>query len=425
MDYESLDGQKLNSKQKRRLIIVGVIVLIVVLIIIITLIVVWHQTSQNNNNIIPTLSSLITIENLLKHLQVFENIAQSYNNSRAIQFGYNASAEYVKKILQNSTNFKVWEQFFPVEIFTIQQPAIFRQIYPENITYLLNTDFLDFGSRNGIANITGIVKQVLNFGCNSSDFVGFNPNEKFIALIERGNCTFRQKVLNSQNVGAIGALIYNNVPGLFMGSMQGLIEIPAFAITLEIGQSLKETTNITINMYENCIAYNTTTLNVFAETPSGDENNIIVVGSHLDSVPAGPGINDNGSGSSTNIELALQLFSSNINYVNKIRFAWWGAEEIGLKGSTYYVSHLNQTQLKQIALNINLDMVGSPNYFLGIYNGSQAAENIRNASEYIQELFEIALVDRELNFELTSFDGRSDYAPFIQNGIPAGMMIFF
>jgi len=155
---------------------------------------------------------------------------------------------------------------------------------------------------------------------------------------------------------------------------------------------------------------------------SGNPNNVIVVGSHLDSVPAGAGIYDNGSGSSTNLEIALTIFKC-FRPPNKIRFAWWGAEELGLLGSRHYVDDLvnnNPPELERIALNLNFDMIGSPNFFYGVYNGSGADPTIRDRCEAIQREFEQYIQSIGEPFGLTSFDGRSDYGPFIEAGIPAG-----
>jgi len=172
----------------------------------------------------------------------------------------------------------------------------------------------------------------------------------------------------------------------------------------------------------NSKAYNSTTINVCADTPWGNASNVIVVGSHLDSVPAGPGINDNGSGSSTNLELAIQLMQLGLELANKVRFCWWAAEEMGLLGSTYYVSSLTPEELANIALNLNFDMVASPNYQIGIYNASGAAASIRTASTTIQNLFINAFQTRDMNYVLVEFTGRSDYGPFIgaDPPIPAG-----
>jgi Zn-dependent M28 family amino/carboxypeptidase len=166
------------------------------------------------------------------------------------------------------------------------------------------------------------------------------------------------------------------------------------------------------------------TQNILADTVGGNANSIIVVGSHLDSVPAGAGINDNGSGSSVNLEMALTLSSClATEQRHKIRFAWWGAEERGLLGSYHYVEDLkvnNPQELANIILNLNFDMVGSPNFFYGIYNGSGAAAPIRDRSVLIQRQFEMAIGGQSKPYDLTPFDGRSDYGPFIENGIAAG-----
>ncbi len=85
-----------------------------------------------------------------------------------------------------------------------------------------------------------------------------------------------------------------------------------------------------------------TTYNVLAETPTGDPNNVVVVGAHLDSVPRGPGINDNGSGSAGVLEIAEAVAGRDIEPRNKLRFAFWGAEEFGLLGSRHYVGQLSR-----------------------------------------------------------------------------------
>jgi len=107
--------------------------------------------------------------------------------------------------------------------------------------------------------------------------------------------------------------------------------------------------------------------------------------------------------------------------VNKVRFAWWGAEEWGLLGSSYYVEQAIQSgEIDNIALNLNFDMLGSPNYFRGVYDGEGAAPDIRTGSVNIENLFTTYFNFANLPWNLTEFTGRSDYGPFIENGIPAG-----
>jgi len=199
------------------------------------------------------------------------------------------------------------------------------------------------------------------------------------------------------------------------------VPIPAFALSYEVGTALKDERSVTVRYTLSTEANTITTFNVLADTKEGNPDSVIVIGSHLDSVPAGPGVNDNGSGSTTNLELALATFRCKQFQRSKIRFAWWGAEELGLLGSKYYVDQLkNTTGLKSLALNLNFDMLGSPNFQYGIYNGASGPAPVREKSEIIQKMFEAEFNKRAIPFVLSAFDGRSDYGPFIEAGVPAG-----
>jgi Zn-dependent M28 family amino/carboxypeptidase len=171
------------------------------------------------------------------------------------------------------------------------------------------------------------------------------------------------------------------------------------------------------------------TQNIIANSPKGKiKGQTIVVGAHLDSVTAGPGINDNGSGSATILEIAEQL--AKLKYTKKlqrqVRFAFWGAEELNLLGSTYYVEHLTTAQRAKIYANLNFDMLGSPNYVRFVYDGDGSAtpDDPNDAgppgSAAIEQIFVDYFKHKGLASEPTPFDGRSDYGPFIDVGIPAG-----
>ena len=166
----------------------------------------------------------------------------------------------------------------------------------------------------------------------------------------------------------------------------------------------------------------TTTFNVLADTPSGRADRTVLVGAHLDSVAEGPGINDNGSGSASILETALQMAELGIAPTNRVRFAFWGGEEDGLIGSDYYVSQLNARALKQHAVNLNFDMVGSPNFVRFVYDGDGSAFGATgpNGSARVEQVFLDYFASQGLATEPTEFDGRSDYFAFINNGIPAG-----
>jgi Zn-dependent M28 family amino/carboxypeptidase len=139
-------------------------------------------------------------------------------------------------------------------------------------------------------------------------------------------------------------------------------------------------------------------------------------------VPAGPGLNDNGSGSAALLEVAWQM--RKVTPKNKVRFAWWGAEEGGLVGSTNYVNLLTGEQAARIKLYLNFDMIASANYTLGVYDGDDSdAEGAGPGpvgSAEIEDAFEAFFASRGVPTKGTDFTGRSDYGPFIAAGIPAG-----
>jgi Zn-dependent M28 family amino/carboxypeptidase len=131
------------------------------------------------------------------------------------------------------------------------------------------------------------------------------------------------------------------------------------------------------------------TANLLATTKTGRVDRQVVVGAHLDSVPEGPGINDNGSGDSGILEIALQMAELDVAPVNQVRFAWWGAEESGLIGSQFYVDSLTKRQIKNTAVNLNFDMIGSPNYVRFVYDGdaSHTASLASAGSGAVEDVF--------------------------------------
>lgn len=160
--------------------------------------------------------------------------------------------------------------------------------------------------------------------------------------------------------------------------------------------------------------------NLIATTKGGDQNNIVFAGAHSDSVPQGAGINDNGSGSIGILDVALRLPLFSVK--NAVRFAWWTAEEYGLVGSEYYVAQLSEAEKAKIALYLNFDMIASPNYIYGVYDGDGSAFNTTGpaGSDDIEHVFEKYFKSVGLNTVPSEFDGRSDYGPFLDVGIPSG-----
>ncbi|SDY50672.1 aminopeptidase S [Micromonospora pattaloongensis] len=164
--------------------------------------------------------------------------------------------------------------------------------------------------------------------------------------------------------------------------------------------------------------------NLIADWPGGDPNNVLMTGAHLDSVTAGPGINDNGSGSAAILEVALAVARTGYQPGRHLRFGWWGAEELGLRGSTHYVNTLPAAERTKIKGYLNFDMVGSPNAGYFVYDGDNSdgtgAGPGPAGSAQIEQTLQAYFTSIGVPTRGTDFDGRSDYGPFIGVGIPAG-----
>jgi len=206
-----------------------------------------------------------------------------------------------------------------------------------------------------------------------------------------------------------------------------LVTKPVFALSNLMGKLLLETPSVVVSLYANMQETIETTMNVICDSSAGSKENVVMAGAHLDSVDAGAGINDNGSGSSSLLEIAIQFFKTGVANVNAVRFAWWGAEEIGLLGSRHYVRDLQETDpetLANLVTYLNFDMLGSPNYVPFIYDpyvGTQVMpEETRAQSQKIQFLFEDYFKEEELSYSLDGMYGGSDYRPFCEAAVPCG-----
>lgn len=246
-------------------------------------------------------------------------------------------------------------------------------------------------------------------------------------MIQRGVCSFGEKVILAAAKGAEAVIAWNNAEGTLEGySLQVLYPkgdfVPTVGITLGQGEALLAQLNagvdITVALSSEVKLYDT--YNVIAETKAGDHDNVIHVSGHSDSVTAGPGINDNGSGTISILEIAIQLTNFTVN--NAVRFSWWTAEEAGLLGAEYYVHELPQAEKDKIRLMLDFDMMASPNFAYQIYDGDGSAFNLTGPAGSAEAEHEFAAYFDSIGLNHTEieFDGRSDYGPFLEAGIAAG-----
>ncbi|WP_020524422.1 M20/M25/M40 family metallo-hydrolase [Catelliglobosispora koreensis] len=172
---------------------------------------------------------------------------------------------------------------------------------------------------------------------------------------------------------------------------------------------------------------NDVTANLIAELPGGDPGRVFVVGAHLDSVRTGPGINDNATGSAAILAIALAITKAGHRPPVKLRFIWWGAEEVGLRGSDHYAKTLTPEARAAITGYLNVDMIGGPNGGYFIYDGDDSKREGAGPGPAGSDRIEKALTDYYTSVNIVPFEldfgGRSDHASFLKVGIPAGGML--
>ena len=268
--------------------------------------------------------------------------------------------------------------------------------------------------------VFGPLVLVANRGCDPSDYP--SDTKGGIAVIERGVCSFGDKSAAAGKAGAIAAVVYNSENGFLSGTLGepskyhvatfGLSRQDAlpFVKELEAGKTIKS------SAYIDSIVSKAPTTNIIAQTKGGDQDNCVMLGGHSDSVAEGPGINDDGTGSLTLLEIATHLVNYEVN--NCVRFAWWAGEEEGLLGSDYYVSQLSEEENLKIRLFMDYDMLASPNFAYQVYDARNAVNP--TGSEELRDLYTKYYEAHSQNYTYIPFDGRSDYDAFIKHGIPGG-----
>ncbi|OZE32931.1 MULTISPECIES: M28 family peptidase [unclassified Rhodococcus (in: high G+C Gram-positive bacteria)] len=367
----------------------------------------------------PGLAEAVTEEALVGHLEQLEAIAAENDGNRAAgTAGYDASVDYVVSQLE-SAGFEVTTPEFDFDTFEAQTQTL----------SVAGTEIPVFAlSYSPTTTAEGITARVVGApagadGCEATDYTGLDLAGA-VAVVPRGVCPFGVKQTVAAELGAAAAIIVNNEPGPLDSGTLGdtdTARIPTGGVSQEDGAAVLAAPEVTLTLVTE--TETTTSRNIIAQTTTGSTENVVVTGAHLDSVPEGPGINDNGTGTAAVLETALQMGSAP-EVTNAVRFAFWGAEENGLVGSTEYVEGLSDEDKRNIALYLNFDMIGSNNAGYLAYDGDdsdQVGEPAGPAgSDAIERTFVERLATEGVAVDGTDFDGRSDYGPFIEVGIPAG-----
>ncbi|XRQ05095.1 M20/M25/M40 family metallo-hydrolase [Actinomadura welshii] len=383
----------------------------------------------------PDLAKLVTLKDVEAHLEAFQEIAAYNGGHRAAgSAGYDVSVRYVVGRLRKA-GFTPTVQKFDYPYWREESDAVLARTEPSKKSYKRGGDFVTF-AYSGSGDVTARVVAVDvpakgeegTSGCEKRDFKGFKKGS--IALMQRGTCTFAVKAARARAAGAAAAVIYNK-PGE-KGPVHGTVgkpsRIPVVGPTHELGVELVKAAKkkLELRVKTDTVHGKRPAANVVAETARGRADNVVLLGAHLDSVADGPGINDNATGAAALLAVAAKINELGADGLrNRVRFAFWGAEEEGLRGSTHYVKSLERGDRDAIALNLNFDMLGSRNGTRGVYDGDHstgAGTRAPAGSGAIEKMFRDYFAGRKLPTTESVFNGRSDYGPFVEHGIPAGGM---
>jgi Zn-dependent M28 family amino/carboxypeptidase len=396
------------------------------------------------------LERMVTVQGITEHQKALQNIADLNGGTRYTRTpGYTASAAYVKATLEKA-GYDARYEMFNMPVWHETAAPVLQQVSPTNKTYVAGSaedddspsvDFIAFehSPTKSLTNVKVVPTNDIAIpspggstsGCEMSDFPA--ATEGAVSLIQRGTCAFTQKLDNAVEAGAAGVIMFNEGDtadrrnALFRSASPGY-PLPAvlssFAVGEELYNAFKANQNPTVNLTTSGVDVETLYPNVVAETKRGDANHIVMLGAHLDSVPAGPGINDDGSGTAFQLELAEQLAKPGTPPRNKIRFLWFGGEEDGLVGSQYYAAHLSDAEVARTDMMLDTDMIASANFARLVYDGDGSTFGAELSGPEGSGKIEKVLVDYWAKHGMVSepipFDGRSDYVGFIDRGIPAG-----
>ncbi len=395
------------------------------------------------------LEDTITTKALVAHVEALERISLSNPLSRSAGSpGYIQAMEYIRAVLADS-GLKVWEQRFEYRLFLETKDPVVSMTAPRQEAYSWGTDYKTI-SYSGTGDVTaqiafvtpifppGMEPNTSTDGCEAADFNGIDLTGK-IAVIQRGTCSFGDKASHAESRGAVAVLIFNEGQVERTGIVEGglstgtTVGIPVVGTSYDLGKALHDQylTGAVPTVRVAVTGLNTIspTYNLFAETVSGRNDQVIMIGAHLDSVIEGPGINDNGSGVVALLELSRQIGLHGYKPQNKIRFAWWGAEEVGLIGSYHYLDNLSPADRRNIAMYLNVDSIASHNFIRGVEDGDLSDTRDEPGTIYqetpagsgaIEQVLLNYFRSQNLPTKPTPLTGMTDYEGFAEYGIPFG-----
>jgi hypothetical protein len=381
------------------------------------------QVNDTPSKLLPCIKT----DDLWAHMVAFQAIADAnpgpdgHASRNSGEPGYKASADYVAQKMTEA-GYDVSIQTYTFDYSAFVGTPTFSEVSPTARTFAL-VDEWNPGKGNGTAtNATlqpagGVILPPTptpssTSGCTSADFSGFVSGR--IALIQRGGCNFGVKVLNAQAAGASGVVIFNEGnpgrTGVINGNLVDAagnpitptipVSFTSFAIGAGASDSLYNqylagtppVMNLDIHII---VRPNAPDYNVIAESKGGDKNHVVVVDAHLDAI-YGAGMLDNASGSATILDIAQMM--KNVTPRNKLRFIWFGGEELGLLGSAAYVNSLSSNDLSHIGYDLDADVTATPNYLIGILDPTGPdlfSRSTTTASTFPNRVYKASTVARD------------------------------
>jgi len=397
----------------------------------------------------------VRTNDLWNHMQNFQAIADAnpgpdgHPSRNSGEPGYKASVDYVANLMkQAGYDVTIQTYTFPYSSF-VGTPTL-REVSPTAHDFKLVEEWNpgasqgDTGDRT-VQAVGGIVDPPTDTpssasGCDPSDFNGFQVGN--IALIQRGTCTFQAKIDNAVAAGASGVIIFNEgnpgVPGrtdVFNGSIANPPQIPVAFTSFAIGEQLFNQTKTSTPPVMNLSIHSISDparedYNVIAESQRGDPNHVLVVDAHLDAI-YGAGMLDNASGSATILDLAQKMRKAHPR--NKLRFIWFGGEELGELGSEYYVNNLSASELGKISYDLDADVLATPNYSIGILDPAAVDLFGRTVSkQFPPQVYEPSKIARDMGVQYFDSIGKNhiffspvgtDAEQFQLAGVPASGLL--
>lgn len=421
------------------------------------------QCDARVNDTPDKLVPCIRTDDLWAHMKQFQAIADAnpspadlHPSRNSGEPGYKASVDYVAQVMRDA-GYDVTIQKYKFTYYAYMAPPTFSETAPTPRDFALGEDW-NPGQSTGTASaevqpaggimIPASSTPSSSSGCTMADFNGFTAGR--IALIQRGSCNFGVKVQNAQAAGASGVIIFNEgnpgrtallsgslvdaagnpiiptIPVAFTSYDLGVHFYDAYQQAVSSGSALPAT-SLSIKALVNPDADD---YNVIAESKGGDKNHVLVVDAHLDAI-YGAGMLDNASGSAAILDIAQKM--KNVQPTNKLRFIWFGGEELGLLGSEYYVNNLSSNDLSHIGYDLDADVLATPNYIIGVLDPAAPDFFSRTVpATFPNRVYKASTVSRDQSVayfdsigkphELLSPNGTDAFA-FNEAGIPASGLL--